>query len=400
MGRAKKKARGSYLAETGQINIGDLIIAFTTSFDWTWDDKGSGADEDASTWRPKPLPGQDGFFPLGDVMFPNYNDPNGIEVGILVKDAGNPDNPALMPPTGFAYVWSSQVWMAQAPAGYVALGGVASSDVPPSTDLYRCVRKDLVQQALVGNQIYNDQGSGRRDDLGAWAIQAATAPAGSVDFSPGTFIPVGMYDKPSPAGFWAFEMSVTDFPPADPPALPVLQNKNPPPATGPTVQYVVQLPWFAVSDPGLSDPDRIVKSPVYTMVRTDAYVLAMFKNNGTGTEQTQSYTWTEGISSETIQSFAHTVGVELGMEWSIVKDVFSVSAKLSYSFTYTTQSSEGMEQSESMTDTLNVPAQSAAAAYYLQSSYDIYRQDGTRIQTVTPTYGVPTSTYDTQYPPA
>ncbi len=399
MGRIeKKKDLETVLTETSQIVIGDLIIDFTTSFDWTWDDKGSGAGMDASAWRPKPGTGQEGFFPLGDMMIGNYDNPNGNHVAILVKDSGQGATPALQPPTNFLYIWSSQIWMAVAPDGYVAMGGVCQGGDPPSTDLYRCVRKDLVQQALVGPQLYNDSGSGKRDDVACWDIAPATAPAGSVDFSPGTFIPVPGYDTPQPTGFAAFEIAMGDTPPATPPSPPTLTSKNPPPKTGATVRYVVQLPWFAVTDPGMSDPDRIMKSPIYTMVRNDQYVLAQFKNNNTSTPQSQSFAWTDGISSESVKTFANSVGVELGMEWSIVPEVFKVSAKLSYNFTYTTSSSEGMQSSQTLTDTLTAPANTAVAVYVIQSGYDIYRQDGTRIQTVTPTYGVPNSTYDTQYP--
>ncbi len=399
MGRIEhpKKLETS-LTETSQIVIGDLILDFTTTFDWTWDDKGSGAHMDASTWRPKASADQVNFYPLGDMMLQNYDNPTGVHVGILVKDNGPASNPALKAPTDFRYVWSSQMWMAVAPDGYAALGGAAQGGGPPSVDLYRCVRKDLVQQALVGGELYNDSGSGKRDDLSCWDIMPATARAGSIDFSPGTFMPMPNYDTPPPAGFWAFEIAMGDIPPATPPAPPTLTSKNPPPNTGNAVRYVVQLPWFSVTDPGLSDPDRIVKSPIYTMVRTDEYVLAQFKNNNTSIPQSQSFAWTEGISSESVKTFANSVGVELGMEWSIVPEVFKVTAKLSYNFTYTTSSSQGMQSSQSMTDSLTAPPYTAVAVYVIQSGYDIFRQDGTRIQTVTPTFGVPNSTYDTQYP--
>lgn len=399
MGRGQAKPRTkSQLTETSQIQIGDLLIDFTSSFVWTWDDKGSGAHDDASTWRPTPSEDQADFYPLGDIMLPNYNNPNGVSVGVIVKDLGPANNPALKPPASFRYVWSNQMWMAVAPEGYVAMGGAGNSGGAPSTDLYRCVRADLVEQALVGGQIYNDHGSGRRDDLACWAIQAATAPAGFVNFASGTFMPIGSYDTPSPSGFWAFQMKMPETPPATPPAAPTLTSKDPPPNTGDAVRYIVKLPWFAVTDPGMSDPDRIVKSPHYTMIRTDQYVLAQFKNNNTSIEQTQSFSWMEGISSESIETFAHSVGVELGMEWAIVPEVFTVTAKLSYSFTYTSAHSEGMQSSTTMTDTLTAPPYTAVAAYTIESTYDIYRQDGKRIQTVSPTYGVPNSTYDTQFP--
>ncbi|PFH08507.1 uncharacterized protein DUF946 [Collimonas sp. PA-H2] len=388
------------LTETSQLVFQDLAMDFTTQFVQTWNDQGSGAHEDASTWRPLASDAQVGFYSVGDVLFGNYDDPNGKHVGLLVKSLSDPGvgQPALMPPTGFQYVWSSQVYMLMAPDGYVALGGVAAWDSGSlSPDNYRCVRADLVIPALVGDQVYNDSGSGKNDDLSCWNILPPSAPAGNVAFSPGTFIAIPSYDTPGPIGFNALQIPFTDVPPSEYAKPPVLSSKNPP-QDGETVSYIVKMPWFAVSDPSMSDPERILKSPVYTMVRSDKYKLSMFKNNTTGTLQTQSYTWLEGVSKESVESFAHSVGIELGMEYGSDAIGFKVSAKLSYNFTYTTSSSSGMQEQKSMNDMLNVLPHCAAAAYYLDSTYDIYRQDGKRIQTVTPDFGVPSSTYDTQFP--
>jgi hypothetical protein len=399
LGQAKKASalRLGDLTETSRIRIGDLEIDFTSEFDHTWDDKGTGAKMDGSTWRPRP---RDGFYPLGDLMVRSYDNPNGRLVALVAYDDGRTDNPALKPPTGFSYVWSNRIFMMNAPEGYVALGGIGCYGDLPDPALYRCVRKDLVVQALVGGEIYNDRGSGKRDDLSAWAITPPRADAGSAGLAPSTFIPVGSRSQPGPGGFWSFMFAIAEAPPTAGPRPPQLTSTNPPPDHGETVSYVVNLPWFAVNDPGLSAAEQIVKSPVYAMVRSDTYELAGFKYNTSSIVQQVAITIRLGISEEQVTSFAHTVGVELGMEWGIVKDVFSVSAKLSYAFTYTSSSSQGMERSHEITDTLSAAPHTAVALYFIKSTYDIYRQDGTRIQSVQPEFDVPKNFYNAQYPPA
>src|SRR5690242_403048 len=85
---------------------GALEIAFTTTFDWTYDDKGTGASACASFWHPNVSQLPD-YWPLGSLGVNNngnygYN-PSGDRAMVVVKDLSGQ---ALAAPTGYTQVWN------------------------------------------------------------------------------------------------------------------------------------------------------------------------------------------------------------------------------------------------------------------------------------------------------
>ncbi len=204
------------------IIVGDLEIAFTTAFDKTWEDKGSRASKDVSTWRPKPMPHQQGlgYFPVGDVPFPNYKDPNKLEVGVLVRTRPGASRPALAPPAGKDTVWryvketlsslgtvtSRKVFEFHnltAPAGFIAMGGLGGSSADLS--LYRCVRKDLTvsADAHASIQVWTDAGSGGHKPGSIWYITPFLAPEGTYVLAPNVM--VGARGRSQPTETYAFK---------------------------------------------------------------------------------------------------------------------------------------------------------------------------------------------------
>jgi hypothetical protein len=99
-------------------------------------------------------------------------------------------------PLSYEQVWhqargqqSLWVWKARPPPGYVALGFVSTiSAEPPSTDLMRCVAEAHTISATVGQQIWNDRGTGGGDGA-FWSL-----PSGLGVCSGGT------HSKPSNTG--------------------------------------------------------------------------------------------------------------------------------------------------------------------------------------------------------
>ena len=181
---------------------------------------------------------------------------------------------------------------------------------------------------------------------------------------------------------------------------PKLHDLNPPPAFGEKITYITLLPWFAVQDDTMAEADRILKSPVYSLNRTDVYKLLMNQYNDTRVDQKVRYTMMTGVSHDTTEEFAHSVGIELGAEYTIVPKVLTGSVKLTYNFTYTSSSTDHMETQKTYELELTIPAGTNAAVYMIESTYQLRRQDGTLVSNVTPDYGVPSSSYTTQYPPA
>ena len=153
-----------------------LVLKSVNTFQWIYDDRGTGADDDLSIWRPV-ISGDrynDGaYYSLGDVAMRSHGVPP--KTGFVVR-ALKPD--ALAPPLGYTVVWDDsgsggdfdvKFWKPIAPPGYVALGHVVvrSYSQYPSTDLIRCVKAEYVRQA--GHAwVWDDSGSGADDDASIW----------------------------------------------------------------------------------------------------------------------------------------------------------------------------------------------------------------------------------------
>lgn len=181
--------------------MSNVVITLTSTFEPNnlyWD-KGSGAHMDGSFWRAIPPAG---FYLLGDYAQAGYDAPHGTMV--VVQDDNSGGTAALAAPTGFTQVYNDKgsgadedgaIWWPIAPNGYVAMGAVVTRgyDAPP-TDIFRCIRFDLVVPGSIGSLIWNDQGSGAGDDVSTYAI---TAPGGSSAIALGTFYAQPNYNPPS-----------------------------------------------------------------------------------------------------------------------------------------------------------------------------------------------------------
>ena len=92
----------------------------------------------------------------------------------------------------------ASIWRPIPPDGYVALGMVCSNGrEKPSLNTVRCVRADLVIASPVGDVIWNDKGSGAKQNFSAWSIHPPTAAAGEIYFAPGTFVGAASFSKPA-----------------------------------------------------------------------------------------------------------------------------------------------------------------------------------------------------------
>jgi hypothetical protein len=154
-----------------------LIVSTTGTYTWITSDKGSGADQDVTLWRPDP---ENGYFIIGDYAQANYQPATGIS--LIVKAINDdPASPLLKEPrtwsvvytdvgSGGDYDWS--IWSAVPYDGYVPIGMVAVMGYSaPTIQNYRCVRRDLAVGSSATVKIWSDKGSGGDADVTAWAIQ-------------------------------------------------------------------------------------------------------------------------------------------------------------------------------------------------------------------------------------
>jgi hypothetical protein len=390
----------------------DLVIGFTTNFECRWHDMGSGGKYNGAFWHPIIPPDMADFHPIGTLGWPGYGDINGMAVIAVVKDANGDKGDALRKPTKYELVWNDKgsgakyngsMWRPIPPEGYVALGLVCNKDWgPPPPEDVRCVRSDLVVSAMPGDCIWVDTETGSDTDFGAWGIWAPGAPAaGEILFSPGTFIGWTSHLKPTTdPNAYALLLPIQQETPPDnstPPA-PILHDySRPTPYEQDTVAYSSILPWFTVKDPNLTPAAQLVKSPKYRLERKDHYKLIDHGYNDTSETQEFNWSFTTGTSEEKAKTFSETTSIELGGEWQI-SGTFKFSAKLNQSFTYTETTTEGWSTAVTKQITVKVPPGKAVAAYSIQSTYRLFRADGSQVSTEVP-YNTE-SIYWTEYPRA
>ena len=116
-----------------------LVYKYVNSYQWIWDDGGSGASRDVSFWRPVEYTG---FFAVADVAVPNHNRPT-FYTFMVRHESGKTARP-----NGFTRIWTDggsgashdlAIYSIDCPSGYSALGSVAvgSYSSLPSADSYR-----------------------------------------------------------------------------------------------------------------------------------------------------------------------------------------------------------------------------------------------------------------------
>jgi hypothetical protein len=129
--------------------LGDVEVAFTTTFTFRWSEENSGAHRDGGFWHPLP---PRGFPALGSLGCPSYDDPNGEVVAACVRQAA--DRPAaLADPAGYRWIYDStgtgsatsgSIWRPVPPRGYAPLGDVcvAGFDKPGPSQVVCTHRPD------------------------------------------------------------------------------------------------------------------------------------------------------------------------------------------------------------------------------------------------------------------
>jgi len=153
-----------------------LVVGTTSIYDWVYDDKGSGADNDVTVWRPHPS--DSNYYIIGDYAQGNYGAPTGT--AYVVKAVNDdPNNPLLKAPKTYNQIWTDRgsggdsdgsIWYPVPEDNYVAIGFVAQLGYDMPSPKYACLRKDLVELTDVGALIWKDKGSGAHDDVAFYKI--------------------------------------------------------------------------------------------------------------------------------------------------------------------------------------------------------------------------------------
>ena len=365
---------------------------FVSNFKLLWHDYKTGGKYNGSFWRPV-VP--KGYYLLGDVSSTyggaGRDNPSGRRVAVVVREL---QSGALAKPTGYRCVWhdyksgaalDGSVWEPITPPGYVAMGtlGGGHRKHRPSVDAMRCVRKDLVVKASLGNRIWSDQGSGAALSATTCQIISPEAPQGMAYFSSGSFVTFAGYNHPAKrehACANVFQVSLEDANGKEPTLLdPQLDGYGrPSPFAKDTSTFVYRLPWFAVRDSGLQPGEQLTKSPIYHLVRKDRFRLVHHSHNNSDQVQEPRVSFTEGFSQTLTKSFSETTGVEFTVGYTPPGDTGGAHASvtLSYSMTRGFENSTTKNKEKTVDYPLKVSPGTAAAVYAIESSYSLHRDAG------------------------
>lgn len=142
----------------------------------TYNDKGSGGNQDVSFFLPVAPPG---YSLLGGYAQGNHYSPDSCVMA--VRPVNNDSNVLLQPPRDWQRIWTDRnsgarmdgsIWQAiPENADYICLGSVARQGYnKPVLPNYACIHQCLVEKVAVTNFIWSDRGTGASQDVSVYRL--------------------------------------------------------------------------------------------------------------------------------------------------------------------------------------------------------------------------------------
>lgn len=361
-------------------------INFTDQFVEVWTDKGSDGKYDGSFFRVDTSKIPAGYYALGDLSKQGHQDPTGIHAIAIVRAVAGD---ALKEPTDYKEVWTDKgsdadqdvsVWEPIPPAGYVAMGYITQQGhEKPSTDRIRCVKSNLVVAASVDEFIWDSRGSGSDEEFSTWSIATESADAGWIFFSAKTFIGHDSTSKPSsnPCTY-VFRTTFNETGPVGQLTPSQLEGQNPPadPTQTGSATTTCILPWFAVTDPTLTESQKLNQSIWYKQIRVDQYVsCGDYTYNDTSGNIPYNGTRASGKVEAGYNSFSQNTGIKIDVAFVIPdpEDPTKVNAQFGYGFSQTTVTGGAWATKSSQSFSETIPPYTGMGFYQVQSTYTLYR---------------------------
>lgn len=368
--------------------FGPIDVTFTTSFNWKWDDRGSGSNKDGNFAMPIAPPG---FYPLGSICTNTYDSPNGKVAAICVKTAPGKSD-VLKPPVDFVKIWGDHgsganrdgsCWRPTPPPGYVALGDVFNDGYgKPDLNAIRCVNRDLTTGGSLGELAWNDQGSGAHNDFAAWSVMPREP--GDEDafctISAETFVAITHYSQPalSEAPVYNLYLPLPSFT-LSAPLPPRLKSTARPEDSEEVIYQILFVPFTAVRDDHKSIQWKVDNSPFYTIHRVSQFRVRMFHTNLTDKAQRRTEEFRHGMSTTKAKSFTYTLGVSFGFEAGPKN--FKANFQMSHEWSWMRSSSRTDHSETKKTFWLETPANSTGVKWFQFERMDVLRMDGTLVNT-------------------
>ncbi|MEP1079362.1 Vps62-related protein [Leptolyngbya sp. PL-A3] len=378
------------------VQFGDLILQFTSQYEYRWNTIGGDAYAHSAFYHPIP---PEGFYPLGSIGRSNLDDPNGKCVSICVKSVTeHSSKPALREPEDYELVWNDRksnaasngaCWRPKPPDGYVALGDVFSSgyEKPKKLDVM-CVAIELAAEGCISkSSIWTTDGSNALC-FSAWQIIASEAYLRDtsdglfeVNSFTGSTKPDFAAPNSSPVAYTLRLPMPTEVVEAEIIKPKLSSRTRPAGRTAQVVDRIVTVPFTAILDPDKDLNWQLEHSPFYDIERSVSYKLLIFEDNGTEVDQTQTLVTSTGITTESSRTFSLTTGISVSYESGIELGIGSskVTAQLSIDLGYSSTTSVSTFDLREEDVELTIPANHAAAVWSEVNTIRLWRSDNTPV---------------------
>jgi hypothetical protein len=277
-------------------------------------------------------------------------------------------------------------WNPIPPAGYKALGTVAQRgyDKPSINDVV-CIREDLTVDGALGGQFFWRVGT---TEFASNLIDPPDAgPHDSCYLSTGTFW--GAVVDTSGSGQPAVSVLSVILPmmaeAADQSFAPKLTGYDTPPdQTAPLTSREMSVPWSIVNDSRFDSLWRYAHSPSYRLERQVYYQLMYHNYNQTSQVQTNSVTLKSGSTTTESETFRTETGIQVSMDLGVSYMIFEakVSATVSQQLGYEKQTSITELKGKEIFSSINTPPGKAAALWQKYNRFTLKRHNGTRLEPV------------------
>jgi hypothetical protein len=161
---------------------------------------------------------------------------------------------------------------------------------------------------------------------------------------------------------------------------------TPPDETAPLMAKAMLVPCSIINDLTYSsDPGwQVANSPFYRLERQVYYKRLYHNHNQTSETQTNSVTIRSGITTTESERVWSETSISLTVEAGVSFKAFSgkISATVSRTFGYETQTSVAELQEREVSTSINTPPGKAASLWQQYNRYVLYRHNGTDLEPV------------------
>jgi hypothetical protein len=385
------------------LDVGELLITYTDSFLLASDIALNGY------WKPVP---PEGFHSLGSWGNTARTNPNGHYAVMVVRAKPGSDAIAFTDSFRiFASAGLTRIAMFKpiAPPGYKAVGDIVTQTAFMGPLIYPdsavCIRQDLTVSGEAGVHL-EDWQDFWADWYSCWNIdQPDLGDHPEAYLVQGTFLVKPQRDQPEiDPSMNVLKVNLPML--AEAPYqnfVPTLDGYDTPPdETVPVMAKAMLVPCSIINDAAYNDDIwwQVANSPFYRLERQVYYKLLYHNHNQTSEMQTNSVTIRSGITTTESQRIWDETMVSISVQSGLSIKAISgkITATVSHTFGYETQTSVAELEETEITSSINTPPGKAATLWQKYNRYILYRHNGTQLEPVS-TCGFGIESYVTdEYP--